>query len=88
MMHALPVEDGKPAECVPVTRRRMDVQTEWALAVVLQVMSDSALNGLSVRRTQAVIDHLRMAAKCPSISMELSATCDKLCCLWQTIDLQ
>jgi len=68
--------------------RTLDVQTEWALAVALQTMSASALDGLSLRRTQAVVDHLRIVAGCRSVSMGLSATCNKLSTLWQAIDLQ
>jgi hypothetical protein len=51
-------------------------------------MSDSALIGFSTHRTQAVVDHLRMAAGNPSISMELRIVCAKLSSFWQTIDLQ
>lgn len=68
--------------------RALDVQTEWALAVALQTMSASALDGLSLRRTQAVVDHLRIVAGCRSVSMELSATCNKISELWRTNDLQ
>jgi hypothetical protein len=65
-----------------------DVQTEWALAVALQTMSDSALTGLSVHRTQKVVDHLRTVSASRTASTELRNTCDRLCGLWQTIDLQ
>lgn len=68
--------------------RALDVQTEWALAVTLQTMSASALDGLSLRRTQTVVDHLRIVAGCQSISEEFGAACSKLSDLWQTIDLQ
>jgi hypothetical protein len=64
--------------------RRLEVQ--MALAVVLQSMSHSALEGLTLRRTQAVIEHLRALAKPPIISDELRGTCSKLGTLWQSID--
>jgi hypothetical protein len=70
-----------------LSARDLDVQTEWALAIALQSMSVSALNGLSVWRTQSIIDHLRAAAASSSISMDLRLTCDKLFDVWRTIDL-
>ncbi|MES2538916.1 MAG: hypothetical protein V4632_23920 [Pseudomonadota bacterium] len=70
------------------TARILDVQTEWALAVALQTMSVSAIEGLSVRRTQLVVDYLRLVANSHSTPVELSNTCSKVSDLWQNIDLQ
>jgi hypothetical protein len=66
--------------------RRLDVRTEWSLVVVLQTMTPSALNGLTSRRTKAIVGHLREVAQTPSLPLELRATCIYLSKSWQTID--
>ena len=58
-----------------------------ALAVVLQSMSHSAVDGLTLRRTQAVVEYLLALAKSPIVSDELRDTCEKLGKRWQTIDM-
>ena len=68
--------------------RSLDVRTEWSLAVVLQTMTASALGGLTARRTQAVVDHLRTVADSQSISKELRMAFAQLSKSWQIIDLQ
>jgi hypothetical protein len=68
--------------------RNLDVRIEWSLAVVLQTMTASRLNGLTVRRTQAVVEHLRTVAESQAISMELRRTCAHLSKSWQSIELQ
>lgn len=70
-----------------LSARTLDVQAEWALSVALQTMTMSALDGMSSRRTQAVVDHLEAAATEKSISLELRLACDKLADVWRTIDL-
>lgn len=65
----------------------IDTQTAWALAVAMQAMSASALEGFSVQRTQAVVEHLRTAAEAHTAGTELRTTCERLCDLWETIDL-
>ncbi|WP_334188336.1 hypothetical protein [Noviherbaspirillum sp.] len=65
--------------------RRLDVQ--MALAVVLQSMSHSAVEGLTLRRTQAVVEHLRALATSPIVSSELRDTCRELGKVWQSIDV-
>jgi hypothetical protein len=67
--------------------RNLDVRIEWSLAVVLQTMTASALNGLTARRTQAVVDHLCAIAESQSISPELRTACAHLSGSWRTIDL-
>jgi hypothetical protein len=67
--------------------RNLDVRIEWSLAVVLQTMTASALNGLTVRRAQAVVEHLRTVAESQAISMELRSTCAHLSESWQSIEL-
>jgi hypothetical protein len=68
--------------------RNLDVRIEWSLAVVLQTMTTSALDGLTSRRTQAVVEHLRTVAESQSISPELRTVCANLSDSWRTIDLQ
>jgi hypothetical protein len=68
--------------------RSLDVRIEWSLAVALQTMTASALNGLTVRRTQTVVEHLRTVAESQSISPELRMACADLSESWRTIDLQ
>ncbi len=68
--------------------RSLDVRIEWSLAVILQTMTASALDGLTVRRTQAVAEHLRTVAESQVISPELRTTCANLSESWRTIDLQ
>lgn len=68
--------------------RNLDVRVEWSLAVVLQTMTASALDGLTARRTQAVVEHLRTVAESQAISSELRTTCTHLSESWRIIDLQ
>ena len=68
--------------------RRLDVRTEWALAVVLQTMTASALTGLTARRAQTVIEHLHLISQSGALPIELRTTCANLTRNWQMIDLQ
>lgn len=66
--------------------RSLDVRTEWSLAVVLQTMTASALTGLTVRRAQAVVEHLHVIAQSRSLPIELRAACANLSRSWKMID--
>lgn len=68
--------------------RSLDAQAQWTLAATLLAMSNAALKGLTLRHTQAVVDHLRIAARSSSVPEELRHACDRLSDLWRTIDLQ
>lgn len=63
-------------------------QVEWALAVALTAMSDAALNGLSIRRSQTVVEHLACVAANQATAPSLRNACDKLICFWEDIHLQ
>jgi hypothetical protein len=63
-------------------------QVEWSLAVVLTAMSDAALHGLSIRRSQTVVEHLACVAADEATTPSLRNACDKLICFWEDIHLQ
>jgi hypothetical protein len=73
---------------MPSLSRRLDVRTEWTLAVALQIMTASALTGPTVRRTQTVVEHLDMASQSCNLSIELRTACANLVKYWRIIDLQ
>ena len=58
-----------------------------ALSIALQAMSDAALIGLSVQRTQTVVDYLEITANNPLAQEGLRASCRRLAEFWHTIDL-
>jgi hypothetical protein len=68
--------------------RNLDVRIEWSLAVALRTMTCSALNGLTARRIQVVVEHLRAVAQSQSLSPELRSSCLSLSDRWRAIDLQ
>lgn len=63
-----------------------ETRAHWALAVALQLISDSALQGKTTHRTQIVCEYLQMAANCSVLAPELRATCIGLVELWKTIN--
>ena len=71
-----------------LTRQMRAEQVGWSLAVALTAMSDAALNGLSIRRTQAVVDHLACVAANEAVTQRLRAACDRLIYFWEDIHLQ
>lgn len=71
-----------------LTDQMREEQVEWSLAVALTAMSDAALNGTSLRRTQAVVEHLTQVAGNEAVALPLRNACDKLVDFWENIHLQ
>jgi len=71
-----------------LTDQMREESAEWSLAVALTAMSDAALHGLSLRRTQAMVDHLSSVAANEGVAPPLRDACDKLVDFWENIHLQ
>ena len=71
-----------------LTDQMCEERVEWSLAVALTAMSDAALHGLSIRRTQAIVDHLAVIAADGAVTQQLRHACDKLIYFWEDIHLQ